>query len=167
MTQLQHIRIRRAQAADYQRVCALFGALDTYHERLAPNQYQSFDEPPRSRSHYTHLITNPDGYFFGAEIDEELVGFINGALGETPPYPMFKPKRFVGVTNLFVHTEQRGAGIGLALLKEARAWGVEKGVTAMRLDVIADNAIALGFYEHLGFSQIRSTLEIDGRFEAE
>ena len=161
MTQVEHITIRTAQKEHYQEVCALFRALDDYHVNLAPNLYQSFDGPPRSQAHYTRLITNPDAYFFVAEVRDGLVGFINGALDATPPYPMFKPKRFVGVTNLFVQGSQRDIGIGLSLLQRARQWGLEQGVTAMRLDVISDNATAMRFYERLGFCQVRSTLEVE------
>ncbi len=161
MTQVGHMKIRAAQEKHYQQVCALFRALDEYHVHLAPNLYQPVDGPPRTQAHYTRLITNPDGYFFVAETEDGLVGFINGAVDGTPPYPMFKPKRFVGVTNLFVQASQRGSGIGLALLQQAREWGLSQGVTAMRLDVIADNETAMRFYEGLGFSQVRSTLEVE------
>ena len=153
--------IRVAQNKDYEDVCGLFRHLDEYHATIAPNHYQPFEGPPRSRVHYTRLITNPDGCFFVAETEDGLAGFINGALDSTPPYPMFAPKRFVGVTNLFVEASQRGVGIGLALLQQARQWGIEQGVAAMRLDVITDNETAMRFYERLGFHQIRSTLEID------
>ena len=64
------------------------------------------------------------------------------------------------VCALFRALDDRGTGIGLSLLQQARQWGLEQGVTAMRLDVIANNEPAMKFYAGLGFSQVRSTWEV-------
>lgn len=64
---------------------------------------------------------------------------------------------FAGVENrriemLFVAPEQRGAGIGKALLRYAvRAFGADE------VTVNEQNAQAVGFYEHMGFTAYRRT----------
>lgn len=64
---------------------------------------------------------------------------------------------FAGVENrriemLFVAPERRGAGIGKALLRYAvRAFGADE------VTVNEQNAQAVGFYEHMGFTAYRRT----------
>ena len=153
--------IRPAIAQDYESICRLFQALDEYHVRLAPRHYQAFDGPPRSRERFSALISKADHYFFVAIVGTEIVAFVNGGLGQSPPFPMFLPRTFVEVANLVVDASQRQRGIGRTLIQRVREWGEHREVDAVRLDVIGGNVLASRFYADLGFRQIRTTLEMD------
>ena len=154
------VQIRPATPADYDEVCTMFHALDAHHVQLAPREYTRFDGPARPHDHYLSLVTSNDTFFFVAERDGALIGFTNGHIGEAPPYPMFRPRRYVEVVNLFVDSAQRGTGLGPKLLKQAMNWGDARGTNALRLDVVADNQQALRFYERLGFRLTRAKMEL-------
>ena len=70
-----------------------------------------------------------------------------------------RPLAFLGMAGdsiemLFVTAEQRGKGIGSALMREALARD------ARRVDVNEQNPQALGFYQHFGF-EVASRDEVD------
>ena len=153
--------IRPARIEDYDQVCAMFRALDDYHVSISPDQYCHFEGPARSLDRYTHLLSRSESFFFVVEHGAQLLGFVNGHLDTTPPFPMFKPQHFVTIVNLFVEDNHRGSGMGTALMSYVADWGRSHGVSAMRLDVIADNQLALKYYERLGFKTMRSTLQVD------
>jgi len=58
------------------------------------------------------------------------------------------------VVDLFVRADQRGRGIGLALMREAARIGRACGAAFMRLDVEPDNSHAIRFYRGLGFRTV-------------
>lgn len=64
------------------------------------------------------------------------------------------------VVDLFVRADQRGRGIGLALMREAARIGRAKGAAFMRLDVEPDNRQAIRFYRGLGFRTVGLELQI-------
>lgn len=58
---------------------------------------------------------------------------------------------FAHVTNIAVHPEFRGRGIGERLLRELIRIGARRGATRMTLEVRAGNAPAQALYRKLGF----------------
>ena len=55
------------------------------------------------------------------------------------------------VTNIAVHPDHRGEGIGDALLTEMERVAVEKGIRAMTLEVRVSNTVAQNLYRKHGF----------------
>ena len=60
----------------------------------------------------------------------------------------------VYLEDLFVIPEQRGRGIGRALLKELARLAVERGCGRLEWSVLDWNAPAIGFYDRLGASSV-------------
>ncbi len=56
------------------------------------------------------------------------------------------------VEGLMVERDHRRQGIGAALIGACMAWAADAGASAIRLEVRASNAAALGLYRRLGFS---------------
>jgi GNAT superfamily N-acetyltransferase len=59
---------------------------------------------------------------------------------------------WVGLRALEVAPARRRRGLGLAVVGALLDWGAERGATTAYLQVLADNAAALGLYDRLGFA---------------
>jgi len=57
------------------------------------------------------------------------------------------------VRRIEIDRSHRGHGLGQRLLGEARAWAREQGLSALRLETLADNPEAGRFFARYGFSQ--------------
>jgi len=62
------------------------------------------------------------------------------------------------VTDLVVTAQMRGKGIGSTLLQEAEAFARQKGASALRLNVLAENRSARAFYGKTGFRELEIKL---------
>ena len=60
------------------------------------------------------------------------------------------------IWGLVVAESARGLGVGRALVEAAEAWAVTLGFTAMAVNSNALRVQAKGFYEHLGYSVIKT-----------
>lgn len=90
-----------------------------------------------------------------AEVDGVVRGYAYFRWEETKP---FVGPGEAGLKEIYVHPEYWGEGIGTALLER----GLEllpAGVSALKLEVLADNDVARSFYEGRGFEPVdtRST----------
>ncbi len=72
------------------------------------------------------------------------------------------------ITNIAVHPEYRGQGIGSKLLERLIEIALEEGVDNMTLEVRVSNEIAQGLYKKYGFSVmgIRKEYYLDNREDA-
>lgn len=77
----------------------------------------------------------------GAGASGDVLAVARGALG----------RGWLGITAVTVSTEHRRRGYGIRLMSALAAWAVERGATAIYLQVAADNHPALSFYRRLGF----------------
>ncbi|CAG7648372.1 GNAT family N-acetyltransferase [Paenibacillus allorhizosphaerae] len=59
---------------------------------------------------------------------------------------------WAGFTNVVVHPERRGLGIGKRLVRELAAWSGRQGAERLYLQVIADNEPAVRLYRSAGFT---------------
>lgn len=87
----------------------------------------------------------PDRQLILLALDQiEMLGFVSVLLDQEPLWG-------ARLENLHVHPEYKGQGIGRTLLNQARTW-VEATTPGnrMHLWVLAQNAPAIAFYEHLG-----------------
>ena len=60
---------------------------------------------------------------------------------------------WVGFRGLEVHPDHRRRGLALGLMDILLEWGAEQGASTAYLQVLGDNAPALGLYERLGFRE--------------
>ncbi len=81
-----------------------------------------------------------------AELDGVPVGF---ALF-FPTYSTFRTRSCLHLEDLFVQPEQRGRGIGLALLRAVAAVAVARGCPRLDWNVLDWNTPAIGFYQRQG-----------------
>ena len=88
----------------------------------------------------------PPAASFLAYADDLPCGMVNCFTAETPP-------NTAEMTAFWVAPEQRGQGIGEALVAGIVDWAKSQGVTTLQAWVVEDNYRALGFYKKLGFQE--------------
>ncbi len=91
------------------------------------------------------------GCLFVAEEDGAIVGFLAGRLRSLPPH--FGGEQVGYVSEVFVDQNQRGKGIGKALLLAGTQWFRERGAKRLELNVVAHNDGAALFYEKMGWTR--------------
>lgn len=76
-------------------------------------------------------------------------GFARGSLRLSPDY--LGNKKLGVITHVFVRKECRGQGVGQKLVRGLEDWFSEKQVHSVELQVLAQNAPGIAFWEKLGY----------------
>ena len=134
------VSIRRATAADIERIHELISAIADYHEQahyvrtdLDELRTAGFGEDPR----FEVLL---------AEVGTEVVGFVSFTIN----YSIWLGQRFMLIDDVFVDAAHRGQNIGEALMFAARDRAKALGLGRVKWEVQTDNQAARRFYERLG-----------------
>ena len=153
--------IRRVTINDYEAMCGLFKELDTLHVKLLPENFRPFEGPARPVDLFKEKATGNDRVLFVALGGTQIAGFVDIKKSSNPPYPMFRPKDFALVDNLYVSPEFRGTGLAHALFEKAKEWAKEQGFSSLRLKVYNKNEAAIRFYQKEGLLPLSTTFAID------
>ena len=98
-----------------------------------------------------------DGAMYVAEENGHLVGFIQGVIIDHQPGQdavfdaVHAPRKDGWIGLLYVEPEQRGSGIGRALLDEIKRYFQSKNCDTLRLKALSGNQRSIAFYEKYGF----------------
>ena len=101
---------------------------------------------------------NMNGAMYVAEENGEVVGFVQGVIIDHQPGQdavfdaVHEPRKDGWIGLLYVEPEQRGSGIGRALLDEMKHYFQSKNCDTLRLKVLSGNQRAIAFYEKYGFT---------------
>ena len=99
-----------------------------------------------------------DGAIYVAEENGDVVGFIQGVIIDHQPGQdavfdaVHAPRKDGWIGLLYVEPEQRGSGIGRALLDEMKRYFQSKNCDTLRLKVLSGNQHAIAFYEKYGLT---------------
>lgn len=96
---------------------------------------------PWSRASLQSELTNSVARYRVLTVDEQVVGFCG----------MWVMYDEAHVTNIAIHPDYRGRGLGRTLLAQSMKAAVLFGARAMTLEVRETNTIAQGLYASLGF----------------
>lgn len=138
---IEGLKIRRAEADDYEQVCEMFASAKVYEGTL--------QLPYPSREYWRRRISEhvDSVYNLVAIIDERIAGMVG-----VDTFPHKPRRRHVGVINICVHADWQGKGLGKdlmhAIVDFADNW---LNLTRLELEVYADNAAAIHLYERFGF----------------
>ena len=111
---------------------------------------------------YVELLLNrcsgASGRVFIAEAKQTVVGFVGVIARVEPDDPDEEATPYTYISDLVVLPAYRRRGIGTALLRRAEAYARERGMTLLRINVLAKNQVAGQLYRTLGFSDYRVQL---------
>jgi ribosomal protein S18 acetylase RimI-like enzyme len=137
--------IRRA--GDNQRDVALVAELfDAYRQF-----YECASDPSLARRFIQERLEKGESVVFLATSVE---GEAERGLGFVQLYPSFSSvsaARIMVLNDLFVHPEARRAGVGRALMEQARRHAIGAGAVRLTLETAAPNRQAQRLYESLGY----------------
>jgi len=154
--------IRPAAHEDFEQICDLFRALDEFHVAILPDIFQGFDGPARPTQILERKITSDDAALFVAELGDKLVGFVDIQVVASPDVPMFKPRKFALIDNIYVEPTVRGSGLAARLFEYACGWAKNRGLQQVRLKVYEANEGAVQFYERkMKMQRVDATFEMN------
>lgn len=136
----------------------LWNALQEHHARITPEldpqtpKRDLADAWRLRRSKYVRWLRDPETFFVIAEGEGGPVGYAFVTVG--PGYASWATGDRAGVLEtLSVLPEQRGEGVGAALIEAAWERLGERGIDDMAITTTKTNVDAQRFYERHGFSQ--------------
>ena len=91
------------------------------------------------------------GRIFVAEVEQEVVGFINVQFEHESQMYLSSLVDYVYISDIVVLQAYRGQGIGTMLLQQAEAFARQKGATTLKINVLAKNQQATDVYQRIGF----------------
>jgi ribosomal protein S18 acetylase RimI-like enzyme len=105
---------------------------------------------PRRQAIYEELLADGESFALGARRDGRLIGY--AVVHVAPPDAVwFTGDRYAELTSLCVAADERGGGLGTALLDAVEAGLLERGLDQYVIGVDTVNPDAQRFYERRGF----------------
>jgi len=147
------------RSTDTLKVQSLFKEIDRVHQQLLPHEFSPYEGEPRSDHFITTLLNDRTRRVFIAEYDHHIVGMTIGQIIDQPQFKIFRPFRYVLVTDFVVLPDYRQKGIGNELMKHIETWAKNNKADNIRLSVYSQNQNALDYYTKHGFQPLKQTLQ--------
>jgi ribosomal protein S18 acetylase RimI-like enzyme len=149
--------IRLTTIADFDQVGKIFTEENQFHVELVPEIIQ-IANPIMTHDWFEKVLNNPDETLFAATIKESIVGVALVELRTNIDDPIFRPRKYLHVSEIAVAESHRGQGIGRLLMDRIHQWSREQDISEIELQVWERNDPAIGFYEKLGYQPWRRTM---------
>ncbi|ESP89255.1 GNAT family N-acetyltransferase [Candidatus Halobonum tyrrellensis] len=134
--------VRTAEPEDGDRVHELVESAMTVSYALSPDQIETILETEYGEEAFEEKLNDETAVLFVAELDDQVVGVIDGTVdGEGT------------VRRLHVDPEQRGRGVGTALVERAVSEMHDRGADPLRALVVTANTESGDFLTTFGFAR--------------
>jgi GNAT superfamily N-acetyltransferase len=141
--------VREAYQDDVGRVVELWAEMVDFHAQYDPRFQRGQGSEEGFATHLSEKLDDPDYLLLVAEVDGEVVGFLNGELQKYPP--CFEHRDHGFIHNVAVSSDAQRGGVGTTLLKEAMAWFTGTGSSTVEGKVLMANPAAMEFWQKTGF----------------
>ncbi|HFU4501337.1 TPA: N-acetyltransferase family protein [Streptococcus suis] len=149
--------IRKATQSDIPVLNELLQDILQVHHQARPDIFRSSGQK-FSEDELRELLDNPAKPVFVYEVDGQVVGHLFCELS-TAKSDVLEPVKTLFIDDLCVADSVRGQKIGEQLYDFALSYAKEQGCHNLTLDVWADNAGAVRFYERLGMTPQKFRME--------
>lgn len=149
--------IRLANQADIPVLIDLLQEILQVHYQARPDIFRS-EGQKFSEEDLKVLLDNPAKPIFVYEVDGQVVGHLFCEL-RTATGDVLQPVKTLFIDDLCVASAARGQKIGEQLYEFALSYAKEQGCHNLTLDVWADNAGAVRFYDRLGLKPQKFRME--------
>ncbi|HFI0579125.1 TPA: N-acetyltransferase family protein [Streptococcus suis] len=149
--------IRKARQSDIPVLIKLLQDILQVHYQARPDIFRSSGQK-FSEDELRELLDNPAKPVFVYAVDGQVVGHLFCEL-MTATGDVLEPVKTLFIDDLCVASTARGQKIGEQLYDFALSYAKEQGCHNLTLDVWADNAGAVRFYERLGMKPQKFRME--------
>lgn len=148
---MSSITLRNASPQDRDTVVELIHQLNVYEADLVGDRRRDYEGANAYYDELTARLSQRNGRIVLAEAAGVVVGAMGFSLDRDAAYVSGNVRNHGTVTDLIVHVEWRGKGIGQMLLKEAERLTKEVGLKRLMIGALAANERALRTYTQFGF----------------
>lgn len=150
--------IRRARAEDVDEITRLWCALQDDIAELEPRLRIAPTAGERFHEYYLDVIGKSSTACFLAAVGSAAAGFVLGQIHERPTLAYGDCGY---VSDLYVSSQARLAGIGTALYVALRDWFHEREVTTIEVQIVRASTASQAFWRKMGFTDFLRTLRND------
>ncbi len=146
------VTIRRATPDDLDTIVALRIALLREYGNHPIYGRLRHDAERRARPMFAAQLDSDSEAMFLAEENHAPIGMIRCV--ESASSPLLVPDRYCYVSSAYVRPEYRRRGVLTQLLRRARAWCEDRGLTEMRLHNVGTRQASVAAWDALGFEVV-------------
>ena len=152
------MEIRLATMADVEIISALNVDVQNVHAEALPHIFKHVSDPGFAVPYITEQMSNPDNYFFIADINGEDVGYIFAHVTRRAESAYMHPWNFVYINQISVKPAYQGRGCGAALIQAVRDLAREQEITTVAIDTWFFNEKAQAFFAREGFTMFNERM---------
>jgi ribosomal protein S18 acetylase RimI-like enzyme len=145
------VTVRAYRSEDQDRVKQCIIELQEFERALEPDRIEGEQVVERNFQELQEAHHQNMGRLLVAEVEEEVVGFINVRLEHESQTYTSSLVDYAYISDIVVLQAYRGRGIGSMLLQQPEAFARQQGATVLKIQVLARNHQAAEVYQHVGF----------------
>lgn len=148
--------VRKMQGKDFEQVNKIFKEVHQFHCKNTPF-FKNID--PCEKEFFIEMLKEKNIVKL-VEVKNDIVrGFLIGQLLQKEGR-LSKSRKILFIDNLGVETRFQKKGVGECLIGFAKSIAKENDCTEIELNVWTFNSNAIKFYNHIGFQEIRKTMQL-------
>lgn len=155
------VTMRTARSSDRDAVVELIHRLNVFEADLVGDRRRDYSAAEEYYDELLQRLSKRQGRIVLAQENGIVVGAMGFSLDQDAAYVTDDVRRHGTVTDLIVHEDWRGRGIGRMLLQEAERLTKEAGLARLFIGVLVANERADATYRKFGFEPYVSLLVKD------
>lgn len=156
---MDNLLIRKAQESELKTIQDLNYELFVHDHPYDSTLHMNWPYEELGEKYFRDRISGKEGICIVAEVHDEVVGYLAGAM--IKPYSYREIKKESELENTLVIEKFRGHGVGEDLFKEFVKWSKEQGAERIKVSASAENSGAIKFYKRVGFIPYAAELEYE------
>ena len=149
------------EIADFNSLTEIKVLYEQLFSDMAKLQPQYFRTAMQDEEFIKSMIESERGDILIAKENNQIQGFALVQEQTTPPYHSFVFHRYAYLMDLVVDLNQRGKGIGKALLNEVKNWAKIRKLEYVELSVLTQNKTAMELYEKMEFMECSRVMRMN------